>query len=83
MPRPFVPGDRVLLIDSKNRRHLVNLAEGGQFHSHAGVLEHDEIIGREEGISVRSSLGARLVVLRPSWTAAAVTAAPAGRRDPR
>ncbi len=66
MPRPFTPGDRVLLIDSKNRRHLVRLAEGGQFHSHAGVLEHDAIIGREEGISVRSSLGARLIVLRPT-----------------
>jgi tRNA (adenine57-N1/adenine58-N1)-methyltransferase len=66
VPRPFAPGDRVLLIDSKNRRHLVNLTAGGQFHSHAGVLEHDEILGREEGISVRSSLGARLVVLRPT-----------------
>ncbi len=66
MPRPFTPGDRVLLIDSKNRRHLVHLAEGGQFHSHAGVLEHDAILGREEGISVRSSLGARLIVLRPT-----------------
>jgi tRNA (adenine57-N1/adenine58-N1)-methyltransferase catalytic subunit len=66
VPRPFTPGDRVLLIDSKNRRHLVSLAAGGQFHSHAGVLEHDEILGREEGISVRSSLGARLVVLRPT-----------------
>ena len=66
MPRPFIPGDRVLLIDSKNRRHLVNLDPGGQFHSHAGVLEHDVILGREEGISVRSSLGARLVVLRPT-----------------
>ncbi len=66
MPRPFAPGDRVLLIDSKNRRHLVLLAAGGQFHSHAGVLEHDAIIGREEGISIRSTLGARLVVLRPT-----------------
>lgn len=66
MPRPFTPGDRVLLIDSKNRRHLVRLDAGGQFHSHAGVLEHDAIIGREEGISVRSSLGARLIVLRPT-----------------
>jgi tRNA (adenine57-N1/adenine58-N1)-methyltransferase catalytic subunit len=56
----------VLLIDTKNRRHLVNLAAGGQFHSHAGVLEHDEILGREEGISVRSSLGARMVVVRPT-----------------
>ena len=66
MPRPFAPGDRVLLIDTKNRRHLVLLAAGGQFHSHAGVLEHDAIIGREEGISIRSTLGARLVVLRPT-----------------
>jgi len=66
VPRPFAPGDRVLLIDSKNRRHLVLLAAGGQFHSHAGVLEHDAIIGREEGISIRSTLGARLVVLRPT-----------------
>jgi tRNA (adenine57-N1/adenine58-N1)-methyltransferase catalytic subunit len=66
VPRPFAPGDRVLLIDSKNRRHLVQLAEGGQFHSHAGVLDHDAILGREEGISVRSSLGARLIVLRPT-----------------
>jgi len=66
VPRRFAPGDRVLLIDSKNRRHLVLLAAGGQFHSHAGVLEHDAIIGREEGISIRSTLGARLVVLRPT-----------------
>jgi tRNA (adenine57-N1/adenine58-N1)-methyltransferase len=66
VPRPFAPGDRVLLIDSKNRRHLVLLAAGGQFHSHAGVLEHDAILGREEGISVRSSLGARLTALRPT-----------------
>lgn len=66
MRRPFGPGDRVLLIDGKNRRHLVQLQAGGQFHSHAGVLEHDVIIGRDEGVTVRSSLGARLVVLRPT-----------------
>lgn len=66
MPRPFAPGDRVLLVDAKRRRHLVTLADGGQFHSHAGVVSHDDILGRDEGVSVRSSLGARLVAVRPT-----------------
>src|SRR5439155_22812310 len=64
--RPFQPGDRVLLVDAKRRRHLVTLAEGGQFHSHTGVLEHAALLGREEGVTVRTSLGARLVAVRPT-----------------
>ena len=66
MARPFEPGDRVLLVDAKRRRHLVTLAEGGQFHSHTGVLEHAALLGREEGVTVRTSLGARLVAVRPT-----------------
>jgi tRNA (adenine57-N1/adenine58-N1)-methyltransferase catalytic subunit len=64
--RPFTAGDRVLLVDAKRRRHLVTLAEGGAFHSHNGVLEHEAIIGKEEGVTVRTSLGARLVAVRPT-----------------
>jgi tRNA (adenine57-N1/adenine58-N1)-methyltransferase len=64
--RPFTAGDRVLLVDAKRRRHLVTLAEGGAFHSHNGVLEHAAIIGKEEGVTVRTSLGARLVAVRPT-----------------
>jgi tRNA (adenine57-N1/adenine58-N1)-methyltransferase len=44
----------------------VTLAEGGAFHSHNGVLEHAAIIGKEEGVTVRTSLGARLVAVRPT-----------------
>src|SRR5581483_7976109 len=66
MSRPLAPGERVLLVDSKQRRHLVTLAEGGEFHSHAGVLRHDDIIGNDEGIAVRTTLGARLLVVRPT-----------------
>jgi tRNA (adenine57-N1/adenine58-N1)-methyltransferase len=64
--RPLEAGERVLLVDSKQRRHLVTLAEGGEFHSHAGVLRHDDLIGRDEGISVRTTLGARLLAVRPT-----------------
>jgi tRNA (adenine57-N1/adenine58-N1)-methyltransferase len=63
---PFVAGERVLLLDSKRRRHLVTLATGGEFHSHTGVLRHDDIIGRPEGITVRTGRGARLIALRPT-----------------
>jgi tRNA (adenine57-N1/adenine58-N1)-methyltransferase catalytic subunit len=66
VPRPFVAGDRVLLVDMKQRRHLITLAEGGAFHSHTGVLEHDALIGQDEGITVRTTMNARMVAVRPT-----------------
>lgn len=62
----FVAGDRVLLVDAKRRRHLVTLVDGGEFHSHTGVLRHDDLIGSPEGVTVRTSMGARLIALRPT-----------------
>ena len=50
MSRVFAAGDRVVLIDSKNRWKLVTLAEGAEFHSHAGFVAHDDIIGQGEGL---------------------------------
>jgi tRNA (adenine57-N1/adenine58-N1)-methyltransferase len=66
VPRPFAAGDRVLFVDAKRRRHLVTLLAGGQFHTHTGVLEHDAVIGVEEGSTVRTTLGARLLAVRPT-----------------
>jgi tRNA (adenine57-N1/adenine58-N1)-methyltransferase catalytic subunit len=59
-------GDRVLLVDHKRRRHLITLVAGGQFHTHAGIVEHDALIGASEGVTVRTSKGARLVAVRPT-----------------
>jgi tRNA (adenine57-N1/adenine58-N1)-methyltransferase catalytic subunit len=56
----------VLLTDAKRRRHLVTLDVGGELHLHTGVLRHDDVIGQEEGLEVRTSLGARLVAVRPT-----------------
>jgi tRNA (adenine57-N1/adenine58-N1)-methyltransferase len=66
MPRPFAAGDRVLLIDTKQRRHLVTLEAGGAFHSHTGVLDHGQLIGQEEGVTVRTTMNARMVAVRPT-----------------
>jgi tRNA (adenine57-N1/adenine58-N1)-methyltransferase len=64
--RPFAAGERVLLIDSKRRRHLITLADDGAFHSHAGVLAHAQLIGADEGITVRTTMGQRLIAVRPT-----------------
>jgi tRNA (adenine57-N1/adenine58-N1)-methyltransferase len=62
----FAAGDRVLVVDNKGRRHLVTLEAGGQFHTHAGILAHDDLIDHADGTIVRTSRGARLVAVRPT-----------------
>jgi tRNA (adenine57-N1/adenine58-N1)-methyltransferase len=59
-------GDRVLLVDNKGRKYIVTLTEGAEFHTHAGFVPHAALIAGGEGSVVRSSTGARYVVLRPT-----------------
>lgn len=70
-PDPFTVGDKVLLLDRKGRRYLLTLSEGGEFHYHAGVVAHADLVGLPEGSRVRSSKGSTLRALRPTaadWT---------------
>jgi tRNA (adenine57-N1/adenine58-N1)-methyltransferase len=66
MRRLFAAGDRALLMDRKRRRYLVALQVGGEFHSHAGFVAHDDIIGHAEGGIVKSSRGATYTAFRPT-----------------
>jgi tRNA (adenine57-N1/adenine58-N1)-methyltransferase len=66
MSRQFVVGDQVLLVDRKQRRYLVELEVGAEFHSHTGVITHDEILGADEGIVLRSSRGSMFTAFRPT-----------------
>lgn len=66
MSRPFQLGERVLLVDAKGRQYLVKLSADGEFHTHTGFFSHDQLIGHEEGITVRSTTGARYTAMRPS-----------------
>jgi tRNA (adenine57-N1/adenine58-N1)-methyltransferase len=63
---PLEPGERVLLQDAKGRRYLVTLRAGSSFHTHRGGLDHDQVIGQDEGEVVTTDLGQRLLVLRPT-----------------
>ena len=53
------------LVDAKGRRNNFALAAGKRFFSNRGHVEHDEMIGREEGFTVTSSAGAEYLVFRP------------------
>jgi tRNA (adenine57-N1/adenine58-N1)-methyltransferase len=64
--RPFRAGERALLLDSKQRRYLVTLVEGGEFHTHAGFVRHEQLLGEPEGTVVRSTAGARYTAVRPT-----------------
>ena len=65
---PFIAGDKVQLADAKNRLHTITLKEGGQFHSHRGVLRHDDLIGAEDGTVVEDSHGTAYQALRPLYS---------------
>lgn len=56
----------MLLVDAKQRRYLVRLQAGGQFHTHAGIVAHDDVIAGGEGTTVVGTTGRRFVVLRPT-----------------
>lgn len=64
---PLQPGDRVQLTDEKGKMYSFYLAVGNQWHSHQGWINHDEIIGLEEGSTVVSSSGTKYQVLRPLY----------------
>ena len=65
-PAPLSAGETVVLRDGRGRRALVTLAVGGVWHSNAGAVAHDELLGRPEGTAVRTPRGTELLALRPT-----------------
>jgi tRNA (adenine57-N1/adenine58-N1)-methyltransferase len=66
MPGPLEAGERVLLVDPKDRRYLITLVAGATFHTHAGIVAHDDLIGSCEGRTITGSTGRSFLVLRPT-----------------
>ena len=62
---PLRAGEWVRLVDGKGRKHNFCLEAGKRFFSNRGHLDHDEMIGREEGFTVTSSAGGEYLVFRP------------------
>lgn len=62
---PFRLGDRVQLTGPKGRLHTITLREGGELHTHHGVLKHSELVGQPDGSVVANSGGHEYLALRP------------------
>ena len=62
---PFRIGDRVQLTGPKGRLHTITLREGGELHTHHGVLRHEAIVGQPDGSVVVNSGEHEYLALRP------------------
>lgn len=62
---PLRAGEWVRLTDQRGRRHNFCLEPGKRFFSSRGHLEHDDLIGRDEGFTIASSAGGEYLVFRP------------------
>ncbi|SDK14860.1 tRNA (adenine-58-N(1)-) methyltransferase [Cryobacterium psychrotolerans] len=62
---PFRAGDRVQLTGPKGRMNTITLVPGEVFHTHRGILSHDDIIGLPDGSVVTNNVGVEHLALRP------------------
>lgn len=62
---PFQWGDRVQLTDNKGRHVSLSLVAGGEYHSHKGVLKHEQLVDVPEGSVVANSHGVEYLAFRP------------------
>lgn len=59
-------GELVQLVDAKDRRYMVTLVAGKEFHSHKGSLSHDSVIGQPEGKVSDPNSRATYLAIRPT-----------------
>src|SRR5947209_13278587 len=63
LSREIKLGDRVLLYQDVRRKWIAKV-EPGRFHTHRGYFELAELVGREYGGSIRTSMGQNLAVFK-------------------
>jgi tRNA (adenine57-N1/adenine58-N1)-methyltransferase len=58
----------VLLCLDVRRTYMVKMEAGKSFHTHKGFINLDELLGKEFGATIKSSLGIEFTALQPSLT---------------
>ncbi|PLV59448.1 tRNA (adenine-N1)-methyltransferase [Thermotoga sp. KOL6] len=59
------PGERVLLSFEDESEFLVNLEIGKRLHTHLGVIDLNEVLEKEPGEIIRTSVGKKGYILKP------------------
>jgi tRNA (adenine57-N1/adenine58-N1)-methyltransferase len=63
--RNFKYGDRVQLTDAKGKLYSITLTEGSEWHTHKGMLKHDDLVGIPEGSIVATNQDLKFQAFRP------------------
>jgi tRNA (adenine57-N1/adenine58-N1)-methyltransferase len=58
-------GNYVLLYLTQRKTYLIKVEAGKTFHTHKGFIKFDDIIGKEYGSTVLSSLNVEFMILKP------------------
>ena len=58
-------GDLVQLVGLRHKHFIFPLSVGGKFHTHRGIVSHDELIGLPWGSQVFSHMGSPFFLLQP------------------
>jgi tRNA (adenine57-N1/adenine58-N1)-methyltransferase len=61
-------GDYVLIYLDARRTYMIKAEAGKTFHTHKGYLKLNELIGKEYGEPIKSSLGIYFTTLKPALT---------------
>jgi tRNA (adenine57-N1/adenine58-N1)-methyltransferase len=63
--RNFRYGDRVQLTDAKGKLYSITLTQGLEWHTHKGMLKHDDLVGKPEGSIVATNQDLKFQAFRP------------------
>ncbi len=66
MEKKFKEKDTIVLFDEKRGKYLLlTLKSGLVFHTHAGSVNHNDLIGKKEGEEIPTSTGKKLLLFKP------------------
>jgi len=66
MSELIAEGQDVFLYLDRRRTYLVRVEAGKSFHTHKGYIRLEDLIGKEYGTRINSSMGIEFVALRPN-----------------
>jgi len=64
--RKFKEGDLVIFYDEKDKSYSQKLTPHGKLMTHRGIIEHNNVIGKEEGELISTNTGKVFLALRPT-----------------
>ena len=59
-------GDLAQLVGLRHKHFIFSLKTGAKLETHRGILQHDDLIGKQWGTQVFSHIGSPFFLLQPS-----------------